>query len=90
MNVTSSDTILLAHAAFGMVGALLALWVFFEALNARTENARRTSQAALAVAICMGAACILGGYWYVHFYPAEKAAGPGSYITSDDRKAGVW
>ena len=25
------------------------------------------------VAVCMGAAWICGGYWYVHFYPAEKA-----------------
>ena len=25
------------------------------------------------VAVCMSAAWICGGYWYVHFYPAEKA-----------------
>jgi hypothetical protein len=29
--------------------------------------------AALVTAVCMAAAWICGGYWYVHFYPAEKA-----------------
>ena len=73
MNITNSDMIVLAHAAFGVLGALAALWVFAEALNARKENAERTRTAAMAVAVCIGAAWILGGYWYVHFYPADKA-----------------
>ena len=29
--------------------------------------------AALAAAVCMAAAWICGGYWYLHFYPPEKA-----------------
>ena len=49
------------------------LWVFVEALNAREENARRIRGGAAAVAICMCAACVLGGYWYLTAYPAEKA-----------------
>lgn len=65
--------ILLAHASFGALGCLAALWVFVEALNARPENAARTRGAALATAVCMAAAWVLGGYWYIHFYPAEKA-----------------
>ena len=73
MNITSSDIILLAHASFGVLGSLAALWVFVEALNARPESAGRLRTAALLGAIAMGAAWILGGYWYVHFYPAEKA-----------------
>jgi hypothetical protein len=73
MNISNSDLIVLAHAAFGVLGSLMALWVFVEALNARQENAERTRKAALAVAICMSAAWILGGYWYVHYYPADKA-----------------
>ena len=73
MNITSSDIILLAHAAFGMLGGLAALWVFIEALNARPESMGRVQKAALLVAISMGAAWILGGYWYVTFYPVEKA-----------------
>jgi hypothetical protein len=50
-----------------------ALWVFVEALNAREENASRIRKAALAAAFCMIATWILGGYWYVHFYPIDKA-----------------
>jgi hypothetical protein len=73
MNITGRDIILLAHAAFGSLAGLAALWVFVEALNARPENAERMYKAALIAAISMGAAWILGGYWYVHFYPSDKA-----------------
>jgi hypothetical protein len=73
MNVSTSDAILLAHAAFGVTGCLAALWVFLEALNAQPGNAGRTRAAALVTAVSMAAAWICGGYWYVDFYPAEKA-----------------
>lgn len=68
-----SDVVLLGHAACGILGTLAALWVFVEALNARAENARRIRGGAAAVAISMCAACVLGGYWYLTAYPAEKA-----------------
>ena len=51
---------------------MAALWVFVEALNARPSNAVRLQRAALLTAVCMAAAWICGGYWYVRFYPAEK------------------
>lgn len=73
MNITSSDLILLAHAALGVSGCMAALWVFVEALNPRPENAGRIQIAALIAAVFMAAAWICGGYWYVHFYPPEKA-----------------
>jgi hypothetical protein len=73
LNISSSDAILLAHAAFGVTGCMAALWVFVEALNARPGNADRLQLAALVAAVCMAAAWICGGYWYVHFYPPEKA-----------------
>jgi hypothetical protein len=73
MNVSTSDAILLAHAGFGVTGCLAALWVFLEALNAQPGNAGRIRAAALVTALSMAAAWICGGYWYVHFYPAEKA-----------------
>lgn len=73
MNITDSDLILLGHAGLGMLGSLLAGWVFFEALHARKENAARTRNVALAVAASMAAVWILGGYWYVHLYPADRA-----------------
>jgi hypothetical protein len=79
LNISTSDVILLAHAAFGATGCLAALWVFVEALNAQPANAARIQIGALVVAVCMAGAWICGGYWYLHFYPPEKAlilAGP--------------
>jgi hypothetical protein len=67
------DVVLLAHAAFGMIGTMAALWVFVEALNASQANAARIRSAAALVTVSMCAACLLGGYWYLHFYPADKA-----------------
>ena len=73
MNISPSDVLLLAHATFGAAGCLAALWVFVETLNASPGNVRRIRSGAAVTAICMAAAWICGGYWYVHFYPAEKA-----------------
>ena len=73
VNITSSDFILLAHSTFGVLGTLAALWVFVEALNARGENAGRTQMAAYIVAACMSVTLIIGGYWYIHFYPFDSA-----------------
>lgn len=72
MNVSGSDIILLAHSTFGVFGTLAAVWVFVETLNAREQNAGRTRTAAWVAALCMSATWILGGYWYVHFYPADR------------------
>ena len=44
-----------------------------ETLSARAENIGRIRTGALVTAGCMLAAWICGGYWYLHFYPAEKA-----------------
>jgi hypothetical protein len=73
LNISISDVILLAHAAFGVTGCLASLWVFVEVLNVRPANIGRLQTAAIVVAVCMAAAWICGGYWYVHFYPPEKA-----------------
>lgn len=73
MNITNSDIILLAHATFGVLGCLAAMWVFVETLNAQPGNTARTQKAAIVAALAMAAAWVFGGYWYVHFYPVEKA-----------------
>jgi hypothetical protein len=72
-HISSSDLILLAHAAFGVTGCMAALWLFVDVLNVRPANTGRIQTAALVAAVCMAAAWICGGYWYVHFYPMEKA-----------------
>lgn len=75
----SSDTALLAHATFGALGILAAVWVFVEALNATSGNQGRMQLAGLATAGFIWASYLVGGYWYVLFYGADKArivAGP--------------
>ncbi|MDP8990975.1 MAG: hypothetical protein M3N41_12960 [Acidobacteriota bacterium] len=73
MHILSSDVILLAHATFGVTGCQAALWVFVEALNAGLANRGRIRTAALLTAVAIAAAWICGGFWYVHYYPPEKA-----------------
>lgn len=68
-----SDLILYAHPTFGVLGILAAVWLLVEALNANEANQARIRYAAYAVAGCIVLAWVLGGYWYVNFYYAEKA-----------------
>ena len=71
--VILSDIILFAHPTFGVLGILAAVWVFVEALNASEDNQKRIWYASLVVTVCIVAAWILGGFWYVNYYYAEKA-----------------
>ncbi len=73
MNISTKDLIVLAHAAFGVTGCMAAIWVFVETLSAKPESAHRIQVAALVAALCMAVAWLCGGYWYVQFYPADKA-----------------
>jgi hypothetical protein len=73
VNITRSDIILLAHSTFGVLATLSAVWGFVETLNAREGNAGRIRMAASVAALATAAAWMLGGYWYLHFYPADKA-----------------
>ena len=73
MNISGSDVILLAHSSFGVFGTMAALWVFVEALNAREDNAGRIRKVALMTSLCMSLSWILCGYWYIHFYPTDRA-----------------
>ena len=73
------EIVLFAHPTFGVLGILMAVWVYVEALNASPENKGRLRLAAWGVTVFIAGAWILGGYWYVTFYGAEKAiilAGP--------------
>ena len=74
-----NDLILLMHPTFGALGILAAVWVFVEALNARESNQGRIHVASLAATGFIWASYLVGGYWYVTFYYADKArimAGP--------------
>jgi hypothetical protein len=78
----SNDLILMTHATFGALGIVGAVWVFVEALNARADNQGRLQLASVATAAFIWASFVVGGYWYVLFYAADKArivAGPWPY-----------
>ena len=71
--MSASDVILFSHPTFGVLGVLAAVWVFVEALNADDANKDRIRLACYTVTVCIVLAWILGGYWYTHFYGADKA-----------------
>ena len=66
------DIILLMHPMFGVLGAISAVWVFIETLNAREENQKRIRCASVLVALFMVIVWIVGGYWYVVYYGADR------------------
>jgi hypothetical protein len=68
-----SELILMAHVFFGVGCLISTVWVLVEALNASAANRRRIQLISRAAALCMWAAFVVGGYWYVTAYPADKA-----------------
>src|SRR5215469_5514376 len=68
-----SEIILMVHVFFGVACIIAAVWVFVDALNASEGNQKRIRWISRASALFMWIAFIIGGYWYVVFYPADKA-----------------
>ena len=73
MPSTSNELILMTHVVFGMVCMLAAMWVFVEVLHASEANQGRIRIASRLSAAAMWLAFLVGGYWYVVFYKADKA-----------------
>ena len=67
------EVILFAHPTFGVLGIIAAVWIFVEALNADEANAGRIKTAAYAVTLFIVLAWLVGGYFYVLDYGADKA-----------------
>jgi len=68
-----NQIILFAHPTCGVLGIMAALWVVVETLNASESNKTRLQLAAFVCTASIVAAWIIGGYWYVSFYAADKA-----------------
>jgi hypothetical protein len=68
-----TEIILMLHVLFGMLCILAALWVFVDTLNASEKNLCRIRWLSIIAAVAMWLAFIAGGYWYVVYYPADKA-----------------
>lgn len=69
----SSELVLMMHPSFGVLGVLAAVWVFAETLNASANNVGRIRAASVLSASLLWLAYLVGGYWYVVNYAADKA-----------------
>jgi hypothetical protein len=81
----SKEMILMLHPTFGVLGLIASVWVFVEAVNAGPANVARIRSAGVLTAILIWLAYIVGGYFYVLFYSADKAlilSGPWTYAHS--------
>jgi len=77
----SKELLLMLHPTFGVLALISAVWVFVETLNAREVNTGRIRNAGALTAVLMWLTYVVGGYWYVVYYAADKAiinAGPWS------------
>ena len=68
-----TEIILMMHVLFGVACVVAAVWVFVDALNASEANLHRIQWVSRAAAVLMWLSFLVGGYWYVVFYPADKA-----------------
>jgi hypothetical protein len=71
--------ILMSHVLFGVLGTLVAVALFFDVLNLSQANITRVKRLCLVAVILFVLSYLMGGYWYVVNYAAEKAlilAGP--------------
>lgn len=72
-NKAMQELLLLTHPTTAALGILCTLWFFVEALNASGANRGRLRLAASLAALLMVVTWGLAGYWYVVYYPADKA-----------------
>ena len=71
---------MMSHVLFGVLGILCAVALFMDVLNAGGKNYQRIKILSLAVAVLIVISFLIGGYWYVTYYGAER----------DIIKAGTW
>ena len=67
------ELILMCHVLCGVACLIMTVWVFVDALNANAGNLGRIRWLSRAAAACLWLAFLVGGYWYVFDYPADKA-----------------
>jgi len=68
-----NEILLMFHVLFGVACIITAVWLFVDVLHANEANLHRIRRLSWAAAIFMWLAFLIGGYWYVVFYPADKA-----------------
>ena len=68
-----NELILMAHVLFGVSCVITTVWVFVDVLSLSETNLARVRKMSALAAAFMWLAFLIGGYWYVHFYKADKA-----------------
>ena len=68
-----NEVLLMLHVLLGVFCIVTTVWIFVDALNARESSQARVIILSRLVAAAMWIAFLIAGYWYVTFYPADKA-----------------
>lgn len=68
-----NEILLMFHVLFGVACIITAVWLFVDVLHANQANLNRIRRLSWAATIFMWLAFLIGGFWYVVFYPADKA-----------------
>jgi hypothetical protein len=66
------DVVLLGHVLFGVACVLTTTWLFVDVLNAHEGNLVRIRWMSRAATVFLWLAFLVGGYWYVVDYKADK------------------
>ena len=64
---------LMVHVLFGVLGIILAVALLVYVLNTSEKNIPRIRSLSLWTALSMILSYVIGGWWYVVHYPAERA-----------------
>jgi len=68
-----TEILLMTHVLFGVACLIAAVWLFVDVLHADGTNLARIRTVSWLAAGFMWIAFLVGGYWYVTFYKADKA-----------------
>ncbi len=67
-----NEVILMAHVLSGVGCLVAAIWLFVDVLNAHEGNLARIRRMSWAAAALMWTAFVVGGWWYITLYKADK------------------
>ena len=67
------ELILMTHVLLGVFCLVATVWLFVDTLHASVSNLSRIKCLSRVAAVSMWLAFLVGGYWYVTQYPADKA-----------------
>jgi hypothetical protein len=68
-----NEALLMLHVFLGVFCIIASVWVFVDVLHAGEANQARIRILSRCVAAAMWGALLIAGYWYVTFYPVDKA-----------------